>query len=36
MIQAAMMVQDGAIGDVLHFEASYLQSWLTQPAWGEW
>ena len=36
MIQAAMMVQDGAIGDVRHFEASYLQSWLTQPAWGEW
>ena len=20
----------------LHFEASYLQSWLTQPAWGHW
>src|SRR5690606_28381698 len=19
-----------------HFEASYLQSWLTQPAWGDW
>jgi predicted dehydrogenase len=36
MIQAAMMVQDGAIGDVRHFEASYLQSWLTQPAWGKW
>jgi predicted dehydrogenase len=34
--QAAKMVRDGAIGTVRHFEASYLQSWLTQPAWGEW
>jgi predicted dehydrogenase len=34
--QAAKMVRDGAIGEVRHFEASYLQSWLTQPAWGAW
>ena len=34
--QAAKMVRDGAIGTVRHFEASYLQSWLTQPAWGHW
>ncbi|NHF73183.1 Gfo/Idh/MocA family protein [Paracoccus xiamenensis] len=34
--KAAAMVRDGAIGTVRHFEASYLQSWLTQPAWGEW
>ncbi len=34
--QAAKMVRDGAIGAVRHFEASYLQSWLTQPAWGHW
>ncbi len=34
--QAAKMVAAGAIGKVRHFEASYLQSWLTQPAWGEW
>ncbi|MES2968218.1 MAG: Gfo/Idh/MocA family oxidoreductase [Pseudomonadota bacterium] len=33
---AARMVRDGAIGTVRHFEASYLQSWLTQPAWGHW
>jgi predicted dehydrogenase len=33
---AARMVADGAIGPVRHFEASYLQSWLTQPAWGDW
>jgi predicted dehydrogenase len=36
LILAAKMVADGAIGDVRHFEASYLQSWLTQPAWGQW
>jgi predicted dehydrogenase len=34
--QAAAMVRDGAIGTVRHFEASYLQSWLTQDAWGAW
>jgi predicted dehydrogenase len=34
--QAARMVRDGAIGSIRHFEASYLQSWLTQPAWGHW
>jgi predicted dehydrogenase len=34
--QAAAMVRAGAIGEVRHFEASYLQSWLTQPAWGDW
>ena len=36
LMHAAAMVADGAIGSVRHFEASYLQSWLTQPAWGEW
>lgn len=34
--QAARMVREGAIGQVRFFEASYLQSWLTQPAWGDW
>ena len=34
--KAAAMVAAGAIGPVRHFEASYLQSWLTQPAWGDW
>jgi len=34
--KAAVMVRQGAIGNVRHFEASYLQSWLTQPAWGHW
>ncbi len=36
LIAGAKMVADGAIGEVRHFEASYLQSWLTQPAWGHW
>ncbi len=34
--QGAKLVRDGAIGTIRHFEASYLQSWLTQPAWGHW
>ncbi|MEP0940645.1 MAG: Gfo/Idh/MocA family oxidoreductase [Rhizobiaceae bacterium] len=34
--KAAELVADGAIGQIRHFEASYLQSWLTQPAWGDW
>ncbi|WP_434620192.1 Gfo/Idh/MocA family protein [Tabrizicola sp. M-4] len=34
--RAAKMVREGAIGAVRHFEASYLQSWLTQDAWGAW
>lgn len=34
--KAAQMVRDGVIGTIRHFEASYLQSWLTQPAWGHW
>jgi predicted dehydrogenase len=34
--KAREMVVAGQIGDVKHIEASYLQSWLTQPAWGAW
>ena len=34
--KAAELVRDGEIGQIRHFEASYLQSWLTQPAWGDW
>ena len=33
---ARTYVASGALGDLRHFEASYLQSWLTQPAWGDW
>ena len=34
--EARRLVEDGALGALRHFEASYLQSWLTQPAWGDW
>jgi len=34
--KAAELVAQGEIGALRHFEASYLQSWLTQPAWGDW
>jgi predicted dehydrogenase len=33
---AAALVRGGGIGRVMHVEASYLQSWLSQPAWGDW
>ncbi|WP_373354956.1 Gfo/Idh/MocA family protein [Pseudoroseicyclus sp. CXY001] len=36
LAEAAKMVADGAIGELRHFEASYLQSWLTQDTWGDW
>jgi predicted dehydrogenase len=34
--RARAMVLAGEIGLVKHVEASYLQSWLSQPAWGDW
>jgi len=33
---ARALIEDGRIGSIRHFEASYLQSWLTQAAWGDW
>ena len=36
LMEAARLVAAGTIGEVRHFEASYLQSWLSQPAWGHW
>ena len=36
LMEAARIVRRGEIGEVRHFEAAYLQSWLTQPAWGDW
>ncbi|MGB3336021.1 MAG: Gfo/Idh/MocA family oxidoreductase [Devosia sp.] len=30
------LVKSGAIGEVKHIEASYLQSWLVSKAWGDW
>lgn len=34
--KARDMIVAGVLGDIRHFEAAYLQSWLTQPAWGDW
>ena len=34
--KARQMVSRGDIGELRHFEASYLQSWLTQNRWGDW
>jgi predicted dehydrogenase len=34
--RAHRMVQQGKIGRVMHFEAAYLQSWLTSKVWGDW
>lgn len=33
---AKTLIAEGRLGAIRHFEASYLQSWLTQPAWGDW
>lgn len=34
--RAAERVAEGALGEIRHVSASYLQSWLTCRAWGEW
>ena len=34
--KAREMVLAGAVGEVRHVEASYLQSWLVSRAWGDW
>lgn len=34
--RAATMVRRGDIGRPIHFEASYLQSWLSTLIWGNW
>lgn len=34
--KARAMIEAGEIGAVRHFQAAYLQSWLTQNAWGDW
>jgi predicted dehydrogenase len=33
---AARYVAEGKVGRIIHVESSYLQSWLAQPAWGDW
>jgi predicted dehydrogenase len=32
----AARVRAGEIGELRHLEASYLQTWLSSPIWGEW
>jgi predicted dehydrogenase len=34
--KARELVRGGAIGEVIHVEASYLQSWLSSRHWGDW
>jgi predicted dehydrogenase len=34
--KARELVRGGAIGEVIHVDASYLQSWLSSRYWGDW
>lgn len=34
--KAHKMVASGQLGDIVHVDASYLQSWLSSKAWGDW
>lgn len=34
--KAREIVASGALGEIVHVEASYLQSWLPSKAWGDW
>lgn len=34
--KARELVRGGSIGEVIHVEASYLQSWLSSRYWGDW
>ena len=33
---ARELVRKGKLGKIVHVEASYLQSWLSSKAWGDW
>jgi predicted dehydrogenase len=33
---AHKLVASGKLGDIVHVDASYLQSWLVAKAWGDW
>jgi predicted dehydrogenase len=33
---ARRLVEGGKLGRIMHFEAHYLQTWLTSPVWGDW
>jgi predicted dehydrogenase len=34
--EAQRMIAQGALGDVVHLDASYLQSWLVSQVYGDW
>jgi predicted dehydrogenase len=34
--KAHQLVSSGALGRIMHVEASYLQSWLSSKVWGNW
>lgn len=34
--KAAQLVRGGELGEIVHVEASYLQSWLPSRIWGDW
>jgi predicted dehydrogenase len=34
--KARELVLSGKLGEIAHVEASYLQSWLSSKAWGDW
>ena len=34
--RAHEMVLNGDLGDIVHFDANYLQSWLVAESWGKW
>jgi predicted dehydrogenase len=34
--RARQLIAEGRLGTLKHVEASYLQSWLLQDAWGDW
>jgi predicted dehydrogenase len=34
--KAADLVREGTLGEIVHVEASYLQSWLPTKIWGDW
>ncbi|MDX6767365.1 MAG: Gfo/Idh/MocA family oxidoreductase [Candidatus Methylacidiphilales bacterium] len=35
-LKAQELVRTGRLGAITHFEASYLQSWLSANMWGDW
>ncbi|MGC9452712.1 MAG: Gfo/Idh/MocA family protein [Oceanipulchritudo sp.] len=34
--RAVEMIRNGDLGKIYHFQAHYLQSWLTSTDWGDW